>query len=208
MRLVCFGDSWTAGHGVETEVKYKEDASPNLFIQKLREQNSWPKWTSFKMDIPFVNNGICGYGNEYILRDLKESVKNGYIENDDIIIVMFSYPYRYKTKDIHNVVEIFLEMEDLLVNYKHFYFNSFYPSFKEEDIDIRKLPEYFINPEGCVSDILRNYEINNNVGVWEYNSRSVWNDEKNFYEGDYHPNLNGYKIIGEYIYNEINKYGK
>lgn len=208
MRLICFGDSWTAGHGIETDVKYKENASPNLFIQKLREQNSWPKWTSFKMGIPFVNNGVCGYGNEYILRDLKESVKNGYIENDDIIIVMFSYPYRYKTKDIHNVVEIFLEMEELLVNHKHFYFNSFYPSFKEEDIDIKKLPEYFINPEGCVSDILREYEINNNVGVWEYDSRSVWNDEKNFYEGDYHPNLNGYKIIGEYIYNEISKHRK
>jgi hypothetical protein len=207
MRLICFGDSWTAGHGIETDITYKEDPLPNLFIQKLREQNSWPKWVSYKMDIPFINNGICGYGNEYILRDLKESIRNGYIENDDIVIVMFSYPYRY-TADTYNVVEIFLEMEELLVNHNHFYFNSFYPSFKEEDVDIEKLPKYFINPNGCVSDVLRKYEIDNNIGVWEYGSRSVWNDEKNFYEGDYHPNLDGYKIIGEYIYNEINKYRK
>lgn len=33
----------------------------------------------------------------------------------------------------------------------------------------------------------------------------VWNDKKNFNEGDYHPNLNGYKIISDYIYEEIKK---
>jgi hypothetical protein len=208
MRLICFGDSWTAGHGVESDEKYKEDAHPNLFIQKLREQNSWPKWLSFKLNAPFINNGVCGYGNEYILKDLKECFEKKYINSEDVVIVMFSYPYRYKTKDTHNVVEIFLEMEELLVNNEHYYFNSFYPSFKEEDVDIEKLPSYFINPSGCVSDILREYEINNDVGVWEYGSRSVWNDEKNFYEGDYHPNLLGYKIIGDYIYDEINKHGK
>jgi len=42
--------------------------------------------------------------------------------------------------------------------------------------------------------------------VWEYESRSVWNDEKNFWEGDYHPNSLGYKLIGEYIYQEIKKF--
>ena len=51
------------------------------------------------------------------------------------------------------------------------------------------LPNYFINPTGCVSDVLRDYEIKNDIGVWEYGSRSVYNNERNFYEGDYHPNL-------------------
>ena len=93
----------------------------------------------------------------------------------------------------------------MLKPYKHFYFNSFYPTFKnEEEFDTTKLPDYFINPNECVSDILRNYEIANDVSVWEYGSRSVWNDEKNFYEGDYHPNLLGYKLIAEYIYKKIN----
>ena len=119
---------------------------------------------------------------------------------------MLSYPYRYKSKDIHNVVEIYLLMEELLEGYKHFYFNSFYPSFREEDVDTKKLPDYFINPNGCVSDTLRKYEIKNDIGVWEYGSRSVWNDENNFWEGDYHPNLLGYKLIGKYIYQEIKKF--
>jgi len=205
MRLICFGDSWTAGHGIESDKKYKEEPFPNMFIQKLRDMNSWPRWVSEKLNCPFVNLGVCGYGNEYILKDLKEVVENGFLEKDDVIIVMFSYPYRYKTKDKHNVVEIYLIMEELLNGYKHFYFNSFYPSFREEDVDTKKLPEYFIEPDKCVSDILRDYEIKNDTSVWEYNSRSVWNDKENFYEGDYHPNLLGYKIIGDYIYEEIKR---
>ena len=28
-------------HGVEKEIKFKEDISPPKFVKKLREQNSW-----------------------------------------------------------------------------------------------------------------------------------------------------------------------
>jgi lysophospholipase L1-like esterase len=204
MRLITFGDSWTAGHGVETNVYYKEKAFPDKFTQKLREQNSWPKWVAQKLDIPYVNLGVCGFGNEYILKELSEIKNMELIEQDDIIIVMFSYPYRY-TADTYNVIEIYHKIESKLKDYKHFFFNSFYPTFKEENFDTTKLPDYFINPNGCVADILKEYEIKNNISIWEYGSRSVWNDEKNYWEGDYHPNELGYKIIGEYIYDEIKR---
>ena len=118
---------------------------------------------------------------------------------------MLSYPYRYK-KNPYDLVKFFWEMEKTLTNYKHLYFNSFFPTFKEEDFDTVNLPKTFINPNGCVSDILKEYEIKNDVSVWEYGSRSVWNDEKNFWEGDYHPNSLGYKLISEYIYQEIKKF--
>jgi hypothetical protein len=202
MRLITFGDSWTAGHGVETDVKYKEDSKPPVFIDKLRMMNSWPRWVADKFNCEYVNLGVCGYGNEYIYNDIKSTIDNNFIEKGDIIIVMLSYPYRYK-KNNHNVIEIFNKMEESMVGYEHFYFNSFYPTFKNENMDTNTLPKCFINPNGCVSDILREYEIENNVGVWEYNSRSVWNDEKNFWEGDYHPNLLGYKIIADYVNKSI-----
>jgi len=54
-RLITFGDSWSAGHGVETDVQYKEVISPNDFIDKLRTSNGWPKHLSNHYDIPFVN---------------------------------------------------------------------------------------------------------------------------------------------------------
>jgi hypothetical protein len=205
MRLICFGDSWTAGHGVETDSFYKERASPNNFIIKLREQNSWVKWTAQKLEVPFVNMGVSGYGNEYILKDILHNKENNHFEEDDIIIVMFSYPYRYKSKDIYDVPKLFWKMENELREYRHFYFNSFYPTFKNEEIDITLLPECFINPNTCVADILKEYEMKNDISVWEYGSRSVWNDQENFWVGDYHPNVLGYKIIGEYIYDEIKR---
>ena len=202
MRLITFGDSWTAGHGIETDVKYKEEPFPHMFIQKLRMMNSWPRYVADKLKCEFVNMGVCGYGNEYIFKDLKETIENEFISKDDVVIIMLSYPYRYK-KNPYDLVKFFWEMEKTLTNYKHLYFNSFFPTFKEEDFDTVNLPETFINPNGCVSDVLKQYEIDNDVSIWEYGSRSVWNDEKNFWEGDYHPNSLGYKIIGDYIYEQI-----
>jgi len=204
MRLICFGDSWTAGHGIENNIEYKETANAPIFIEKLRNQNSWPRWTSEKLGgIEYVNMGVCGYGNEYIFREIASAINHNFIEKTDIIIVMFSYPYRY-TGDTHTVIEVYNKIENILNGYKHFYFNSFFPTFKyETEINIKELPSYFINPNKSVSDVLKEYEINNDVSVWEHDSRLVWNDEKNFYEGDYHPNIIGYKIIGQHIYENI-----
>ena len=205
MRLIAFGDSWTAGHGVEEDSFYKEKAFPNDFIKKLREQNSWVKWVAQKLEVPFVNMGVCGYGNEYIFNDIVSTKGDNHLEENDIIIVMFSYPYRYKSKDMYDVPKLFWKIENELREYKHFYFNSFYPTFKDEEFDVNQLPESFINPNGCVADILKEYELENDMSVWEYGSRSVWNDEKNYWEGDYHPNKLGYKIIGEHIYDQIKR---
>ena len=203
MRLICYGDSWTAGHGVERDKKYKEIPDAGPFINKLRSQNSWPRWLAEKLNVEYVNMGICGYGNQYIYNDIKDNIQKKLLNDNDLIIVMFSYPYRY-VKDTKDIIRLFWETEKILSKYKHFYFNSFYATFKNEDFDTKNLPKEFINPNGCVSDVLKEYEIKNNVSVWEYESRSVWNDERKFWEGDYHPNLLGYKIIGDYIYNNIN----
>lgn len=205
MRLITFGDSWTEGHGVEENKIYKENALPPVFIRKLRMMNSWPRYVADKMKCEFVNMGVCGYGNPYILNEIKESINEGFIEKDDMIVVMLSYPYRYK-KTPYDLLKLFWDMNKTLSPYKHLYLNSFFPTFKEEDFDTINLPKTFINPNGCVSDILKEHEIKNNVSVWEYGSRSVWNDEKNFWEGDYHPNSLGYKLIAEYIYQEIKKF--
>ena len=167
MRLICFGDSWTAGHGVETLVKYKENAYPPKFIEKLRNQNSWSRWVAEKMGIEYVNMGVCGNGNVFISNDVKDTIKNNFLEKDDIIIIMFSYPYRY-VKEHYDLIKLFWELEKELKNFKHFYFNSFFPTFKEENFNTSLLPKSFINPNGCVSDVLKEYEIKNNVSVWEY----------------------------------------
>jgi lysophospholipase L1-like esterase len=202
-RLICFGDSWTAGHGVETDIFWKE-GEPSDFIIKLRQMNSWPRWLSDKLDCQYVNFGVCAWSNKQIAEQVETIVNQKYITEDDIVIVMFSYPHRYRgTNKLDFPEKIYEKLENILISYQHFYFNSFYPTFKDESFDIKKLPDYFINPDECVSDILKKYEIENNISVWEYESRSVWDDELNFWTGDYHPNLLGYKIIAEHMYQQI-----
>lgn len=204
MRLICFGDSWTAGHGVDDNIKYKEDVNPNQFITNLRNNNSYPRWLSDLIGCSFVNMGVCGYGNLDILETVKEVINEELINKDDVIIIQFSYPHRYRNKKPNNnPLYIFPHLETILSPYRHFYFNGFYPLFKDEDFDITSLPNSFINPDKTFADYLRGYEIQNNIGVWEYGSRSVWNDEKGFWEGDYHPNLKGYQLIANYIFDEI-----
>lgn len=203
MRLITFGDSWTAGHGVEKNILYKEDPTPPLFIEKLREQNSWPRWTANKLNIPFVNISKCGWGNEYIYNSVEESLP--FIKKEDIIVVVFSYPYRYERHNKYTPLELLNKFEELLDGYNRFYFNGFYPLLNDVDEEI-KFPKHYINPFGTLSYILQVEEIQNKKDVWEYSSKSVWNDEKNYYEGDYHPNLEGYKIIGNYIYTELKSF--
>lgn len=209
MRLICFGDSWTAGHGVEDNVKFKEIADPEegkWFIPYLRKFNSWPRWLSNKLDCPFVNRGYSGSGNHDMLKEINYINDDNLFEPTDIIIVMFSYPHRYRHDNDpkKNPIYTFEEMEKILKPYRHFYFNSFYPTFKDEEgFDTSTLPNYFINPNGCISDFLKDYEMKNDEGIWEYGGRSVYDDENNFWIGDYHPNLKGYKLLGEYIYEQI-----
>lgn len=208
MRLLTFGDSWTAGHGVETDSTYKENAHPiqgKGFIVNLRRFNSWPRYVAEKLDCVFVNNGYCGAGNHDIYNEVKILFDDKMIEDDDVFIIMFSYPHRYRIKKPkNNPIEVFKKLEELLKSHKRFYFNSFYPTFKDEEgFDTTTLPDYFINPNGTIADILKEYEIKNDSSVWEYGSRSIWNDEKNFWEGDYHPNLLGYKLIANEILNQI-----
>lgn len=208
MRLLTFGDSWTAGHGVETNNIYKENAHPiegKGFIVNLRRFNSWPRYVAEKLDCVFVNNGYCGVGNDDIYKEVKILFDDKMIEKDDVFIIMFSYPHRYRIKKPeNNPVEVFDKLEKLLGSHKRFYFNSFYPSFKDEDdFDTNTLPDYFINPNGTMVDILRNYETSNDVSVWEYDSRSVWENEQNLWWGDYHPNLLGYKLIAQEIVKQI-----
>jgi lysophospholipase L1-like esterase len=200
MKLVCFGDSWTAGHGVETDYAYKKIGGGNYVIDNWRLQNSWPRWVADKLNIEYINMGICGVGNNYILNNpLKDVVFNGnYLKEDDIIIVMFSYPYRNATNPINDYVEY----EKMLKNYKHFYFNSFYPMFKDE-IEIDLNLKNFIEPNNTMLDELHRYQKETGINPWNYNINIESFDDMQIQLGEYHPNINGYKKIAEIIYNKI-----
>jgi hypothetical protein len=198
-RIICFGDSWSKGHGVEEEILYKENPNPPLLIDKLREQNSWPHHLSHFSGIPCVNISECGIGNNKIKEYIKDVVYSGVLTEQDTIIVMLSYPYRDSEP-----ISVFNEMERLLKPYKRYYFNAFFPTFTQEQKEQVDLT-HFISPDKTIAEYLRDWEMKMDISPWEYNLRSVWEDESGLWSGDYHPNRLGYKLIGELIYNVIKK---
>jgi len=205
-KIVAFGDSWTQGHGVEDDPNFKEVATPDSFIYHLRMCNSWVRWLADKFKLPFVNISQCGIDNTKILEYIK--IYRQKLTADDIVLIMWSYPYRHLNKEQtkHILLEdIILEAEQHLQGLNYFFISSFVPTFKEEpDLLQRFDSSKWIDIEGCAADVLNEYERINDISVWEYNSRKVY-DEHSFSLGDYHPNLFGYQILGDYIYNKLHE---
>jgi hypothetical protein len=152
-----------------------------------------------ELDCAYVSFATSSHNNKQILDEIKNIVINNVLKNDDIIIVMLTYPYRGGT----NPISDFIKMEELLKPYRHFYFNGFYPMFKHEIyLDI---PDYFIDSERSMLDMLIDYEQKNPncEPIWEYSRRIEWNDESRNKDTIYHPNMFGYKLIGKHIYSKI-----
>lgn len=199
-RLITFGDSWTAGHGVETQVQYKEVIDCGLFINTLRNSNGWPRYLSQHYDIPFVNLGVCNYSNPEIIQSIKQNLK--YLSKSDLIVIMLSYAFRGEGQPEQDIPEI----NKLLQNYNYYIVNSFYPTFKEvpqhiiDSLDISR----FITPGMTMAEFLIYYEKVHDVSVWEYSCRKV-NELGSFLGGDFHPNTLGYKTIAWELYNRLPK---
>lgn len=206
-RLVAFGDSWTAGHGIETDIRYEEVARPEPFIEKLRSHNAWSRWLADKMELPYVNMGQAGICNAGIKRKIEENIE--FCDPDtDLVIVMLTYPYRHHlwmdslNKDEIALEDILARIWSLLAPYNVFYCNAFYPVFREEPEIMPRLDmSRFILPNVSASDVLLHHETTLDISVWEYDKRHVNEDTKGFQTGDYHPNLRGHKIIADWLFN-------
>ena len=199
MRLITFGDSWTAGHGVETTVRFKETIDCGEFTNFLRQANGWPKLLANHLgEIPFVNLGVCGDGNLQIIEKIRTNLEN--LLPNDLIVVMLSHPYRSGGEPLRDIPEIYKLLEGR--NYR--IISSFYPTFKDvpESLKFTLINSNFILPENAFSQFLIEYESKNDVSVWEYGSRKVMN-QNTFDVGDYHPNYEGYKILAWEIFNRI-----
>ena len=204
-KLIAFGDSWTHGHGVEDDVQYKEVGNPGDFIFQLRMLNSWPRYVADKMDLPYLNFGYPGSDNIHIANCV--DMFQTQLSKDDLIIIMLSFPYRHtfrrETRDV-TLKSIIERFQNTLKGYNYYFFNSFCQTFVDEpelkgQLDLSR----FIQVDTTASDILIEYEKQNDISVWEYGSRKVYTDERNFLDGDYHPNLLGYKVIADWIYKEL-----
>lgn len=211
-RLVAFGDSWTAGHGVETDEQYRDVAHPEPFVNQLRLSNSWPRWLSTMYDIPFVNMGRAGTCDAGIKRAVEQNLP--WIDpQHDLVLVMWSFPYRHHmwmdtlAPDEIALEDIFRRTQELLAGSTHFFMNSFFPSFDQEpEIQARLDTSRWLVPDRTAAQALLEYEQRMDVSVWEYGARHVDQDHHGFTTGDYHPNLLGYRVVAEWIYDHLRRW--
>ena len=198
-RLVAFGDSWTAGHGVETDIQYKEVITCGTFIDNLRLMNGWPRYLATHYDIPFTNLAWCNKSNPEIIKDIEDNIHH--LKANDLIVIMLSYAFRGTGEPIRDINRI----NQLLEGKHYFLVNSFYPTFKEvpnlSKVDLSR----FILPHNTFAEFLIQYEEAKDTPVWEYGFRKV-NKEGTFLGGDFHPNTAGYKVIAWELYNRINEF--
>ena len=88
--LHAYGDSWTEGQGVDGELIYTDREE----LKNYRNEYSWVNLLSKKLDVPFVNNGISGYGNNKIFNQIVSDVQSKKIKSEDFVIIMWSSSLR------------------------------------------------------------------------------------------------------------------
>lgn len=201
-RLIAFGDSWTHGHGVEHQPPLVETSLIGDLVFSLRLCNSWPRWLSDRFGMPCANIGHPGASNEQIFHKIRSCANE--FSSEDLIIVMWSFPYRlpnlkeFVPRRPHEVVR---EAIGLLSDFNYYFVNAFYPMFQHEQHRIQDLDlSRFLDMDRSAADVLREYERDNDVSVWEYGKRITDLRDQELGEGLYHPNLLGYQVIADWLY--------
>lgn len=90
-RLVAYGDSWTIGEGCNREIEDTLSKHEKMAYQK---ENSWVKFLSDSLNIPYENNGISGNPNNKIFNQIIDDVKNGITTKNDLVVIMWSSSLR------------------------------------------------------------------------------------------------------------------
>jgi len=91
MILHAYGDSWTEGEGCNLEI---ESTLKNQELIIYRNQNSWVKLLSDKLNLQWINNGKSGNPNSVIFNSIIDDVTNGRIKKNDLVIIMWSSSLR------------------------------------------------------------------------------------------------------------------
>ena len=92
MKIVAFGDSFTAGEG--TDYDYTETLDTFEEKEEYQRSHSWPKYLSDLMKVDYKNNGEIGSTNYRIFSNIFEQYSDDKIKEDDLIIIMWSSPIR------------------------------------------------------------------------------------------------------------------
>lgn len=91
IRIVSYGDSWTIGEGCDREVEIRLSDHEKFIYQK---ENSWVRFLSDRLNIPYSNRAISGNSNNKIFNKIIDDVRNGETTKYDLVTIMWSSSLR------------------------------------------------------------------------------------------------------------------
>jgi hypothetical protein len=127
MILRAYGDSWTAGEGCDRKIEDTLTKEEKILFQK---EHSWVKSLSIKLNVEYINNGVSGYSNLKIFNDIIGDLKNGIINKNDLVIIMWSSSLRDTVPFLPNGEWVSWSVKHLIEE-PHKFLNSY----KSEDIN-------------------------------------------------------------------------
>ncbi len=92
MKLFTYGDSWTEGVGGNISEEEKTDIPEERTI--IRHKYCWPKHLSDLLNCELKNDGVGGFSNNAIFNTIHHNLKNGIINQDDFVVIMWSSSLR------------------------------------------------------------------------------------------------------------------
>jgi hypothetical protein len=110
-KVISFGDSFTLGLGTDRKVEdqlFQSAKNRHEGKDKQRKfeiNNSFTKFFADKFKVPFINTGVPGCNNKYILNEIMKYDMDKGFEKDDFVLIGFTSSYRDKLPffpDIYN----------------------------------------------------------------------------------------------------------
>jgi len=92
MKIIAFGDSFTAGEG--TNHSHTKNLSTFEEVEKYQKEHSWPKYMGDEFDLKWENFGEIGSTNYRIFSNIFEQFARDKINKDDLVIIMWSSSIR------------------------------------------------------------------------------------------------------------------
>ncbi|MDR0411505.1 MAG: GDSL-type esterase/lipase family protein [Treponema sp.] len=184
-KLVCLGDSLTAGYGAVEQGK--EDKS-----------KSYPVYLQEKVNIPVVNKGVSGVSSDYGLLQIDSILET---ENPRILIIelgandylLWGVPVNKTHENLQAVIDRANDGQ------REIYLAKFYTEQMAEDIeaDAETIEQY--------DDMFNALSSNDNVelisDIWD----GVWGNPA-LMSDTHHPNAEGYAIMADNYFNALKPY--
>lgn len=203
MRLVTFGCSFTYGQGLPDCYNIHTN-EPGKFPSK----SAWPQLLADKLMLECINVSEPGSSNKEILNKLL----NFKINDNDIVVTMWSFPDRWCCMSNTGITRIDLENRNTLIAYDNIFteydleFDLVYrANFAKLFLDNRKIKNYHlcVNTDYCklVDDISWNAVVFSKINMCSI--KLMHPPALDVIFGDYHPGVGAHYELTELLHTEL-----